>query len=358
MIIFNSFSFSKTGKEITLIAGGDINLVSKRPDYIKINGLDNGYYFKHIKNVLQRGKIRFCNFEQTVTSKHYKPKPYPGKPYVFMGTDAHLDTVKNAGFNVINIANNHIMDYGEKGLRLTINAMNKRNMLWFGAGINEKDARKALIIRYKGRRIAFLGYIMKFNADFHAGPYKAGCPSYMNHRKNLPHYKRNKIYPGTEFNFKKDIDRIRHKADMFIVSIHFGPEYQIIPSNYQVKTAKAAVDAGASIVLGHHPHVIQKITRYKNAVICYSLGNLVFPSYFMDPYIMLVEFKIDRNMKVSSVIIHPFVVKNKHDFNLCMDDYVMFMPVPAKKRWLKGFKYMLKKRGFNTVYKNNVFYLK
>ncbi len=358
IVLFLSISSKHNPDSITIIAGGDINLVSKRPDYIKTNSLNDNYYFKHITPVLKRGKIRFCNFEQTVTDRTYKPRPWPGKAYVFMGPGRHLDIVTKSGFNVINIANNHIMDYGTAGLKHTINALNKREILWFGAGMNEKQARKALIVHFKGKRIAFLGYIMRFHPNFHANRYRAGCPSYMNHNQGRAYIYQNEITENTEFNFSKDINRIKQFADMIIISIHFGPEYYTKPSNYQIKTARAAIDAGADLVLGHHPHVIQKIERYKGKIICYSLGNLVFPSYFTDPYVMLLEFKIGPDMKIYSTRIHPFVVKNRHDFNLCMDDYVMFMPVPAKGRWLKGFSYMLKQRGTNAYEQNGIFYLK
>ncbi len=358
IFLFVTITPDKKSGDFTLIAAGDINLVSKRPDYLETNSLKPDYYFKHIVPVINRGKIRFCNFEQTVSDEKEKPAPWPGKAYVFMGTGKHLDIVKNAGFNVINIANNHIMDYGSEGLRRTIAALNKRKMLWFGAGLNDEEARKALIVHYKGKRIAFLGYIMKFRADFHATEDRAGCPAYMKHKKGSLYKYINRVDENTEFLFKKDIDRIKEDADMIIISIHFGKEYYTKPSDYQIKTARAAIDAGADIILGHHPHVIQKIEKYKGKIICYSLGNLVFPSYFTDPYTMIVEFKIGFDMQVYSTRIHPFVVKNRHDFNLCADDYVMFMPVPARGRWFKGFEYMLKQRGFNVFSDNGIFYLK
>lgn len=352
------FSFSGQSRDITFILAGDINLVTKRPDYLRKFNLNINYYFEHIKNIVKRGDVNFCNLEQAVTDKPYKPKPYPGKAFVFIGSGRHLDIIKKTGFNVINLANNHILDYGRRGLYETIKSLNARNMKYFGAGLNEREARKPLIINIKGKKIAFFGYIMRFNPNFHARGRRAGCPSFRTYKTNSYYRGINKDTKNVKYQFKQDIDKVKNSVDIVAVSIHFGLEYHTHPAKFQIEAAREAIDAGANIVIGHHPHVIQKIEKYKQGIIFYSLGNLIFPSYFMDPYIMIAELKIGSNNKIKNVLIHPLVIKNRHDFNLCVDDYKMFMPYPAKGRWLKGFDYMLKERGFKVKFYDNLLYLR
>jgi poly-gamma-glutamate synthesis protein (capsule biosynthesis protein) len=346
---------AKQNSTITIMAAGDINLVSKRPDYLLKFSLSPGYYFKHIKPLLKKGDINFCNFEQTATDDFSNPpKPWPGKAFTFLGTGDNITTVADAGFNLFNLANNHIMDYGKKGLIHTLKALKVRGIRHFGAGLNDSDARTPMVISVKGIRIAFLGYIMRFYPNFHSGENRAGSPYYMSYTTKGYYRGINKIGKNTKFYFEQDIKKAKKLADIVVVSIHFGDEYHIKVADYQKITAKKAIDAGADLVLGHHPHVIQKTQKYKNAFIFYSLGNLVFPSYFTDPYVMIAEIKIKKG-KISNAYIHPFVVKNRHDFNLHLDDYVMFMPVKAKGRWLTGFEFMLKERGFKFKKKKALF---
>lgn len=356
LILFFAGQPFQDKNDLIIIAGGDVNLITKRPDYLASFSLDKNYYFQELLPVIRQGDIRFCNFEQTVSDETPFPKPYPGKPFVFMGPGEHLDVIKNAGFNVFCLANNHILDYGRKGLELTLQAFERRALKHFGAGLNEEDAKKPLIIEIKGRKVAFLGYIQRFPQDFHARGNREGCPAYMKYSSSGYSERINRTNARTEFFFKEDIEKIRRSVDLVVVSLHFGPEYLTHPAPYQVQTARAAVDAGADIVLGHHPHVIQKFERYKDGLIFYSLGNLVFPSYFSDPFIMLAEIRISGKKSISGLKIHPFVVKNLRDVNLRMDDYVMFKPVPASGRWLMGYQYMLKERDMNCHLLDDVFY--
>lgn len=112
----------------------------------------------------------------------------------------------------------------------------------------------------KGKRIAFLAYSLTFPAEFFASGGRAGTA------------------PGHAAYFLADIARARAKADYVVVSFHWGAEKATRPKPYQVRAARSAIDAGADLVLGHHPHVLQGIERYRQGVILYSLGNFAFGS--------------------------------------------------------------------------------
>jgi poly-gamma-glutamate synthesis protein (capsule biosynthesis protein) len=171
---------------------------------------------------------------------------------LFMGTP----------IGVLNLGNNHVMDFGEKGLRRTLSLATQNGLKAVGAGFNENDANNEVVLEHKGRRIAFLSYT---SDEVHVGATiadskSAGCASFRDEQAVLDRIK-----------------RIRKHADIICISLHWGYEYYSYPSPGQVRLAHQLVDAGATLVVGHHPHVLQGVEEYENAVILYSLGNLFFP---------------------------------------------------------------------------------
>ena len=185
---------------------------------------------------------------------------YP-KQYSFQ-VDPQLIKVISAGhINVVSIANNHIMDFGIESLQTTMKLLENNNIFFAGAGMELEEARKAAKFSIKGQKIAFVAYSLTFPEEFWATDTSAGT-----------------CFPYHTFVYD-DIKKLDADSDIVIVSCHWGQESMETPKDYQIELAHKLIDAGADLILGHHPHVIQGIEYYKGKLIAYSLGNFIFGSY-------------------------------------------------------------------------------
>lgn len=188
-----------------------------------------------------------------------------------------LDAFVSAGIDVVSIANNHIYDFGKVGLFDTISYLDSVGIRHVGAGRNAREAHSPVIVHEKGRRIALLAY------------YGGGeAPKATSRRPGVAN--------RTIESIRTDITRISNQDDstFVVVSLHWGTEKAAFPDRNQVDFAHAVIDAGADLIIGHHPHVLQGIEKYKAGVIVYSLGNLVFGGNSRDTYdTALFEARLD-----------------------------------------------------------------
>jgi poly-gamma-glutamate synthesis protein (capsule biosynthesis protein) len=152
------------------------------------------------------------------------------------------------------------MDFGGQALADTMENLKNAGIAWIGAGENLAEARKMALYTIKGKRVAFLGYSLTQPMEFFAG-------------KNSPG-----TSPGYKEYFVADIMRARQQADYVIVSFHWGTEGRSDIQPYQRAVAHKAIDAGADVIIGHHPHVLRGIEKYKAGIVFYSLGNFTFAS--------------------------------------------------------------------------------
>ncbi|MES9792247.1 CapA family protein [Priestia megaterium] len=217
-------------------------------------GQDN--LFRYVKPYFEKADYSTGNFEHPVTlSKKYAEQ----EKYIHLQTDAQsVKTLKNLNLSVLNVANNHSMDYLENGLNDTIKTFNKSDLDFVGIGKNIKDASKINYQTVNGVKIATLGFTDAYVADSAANQNNPG------------------ILPAKPEIFIPLIEEAKENADLVVVHAHWGQEYDTTPSPRQEGLAKAMADSGADIILGHHPHVLQSVDVYKNTVIFYSLGNFVF----------------------------------------------------------------------------------
>lgn len=252
------FSFLKPEpkeKEIVIIAVGDI-MLSRNVDKKMEEYNDYRYPFFKTADLLKSANITFGNLESPIT---------PGRDIktgemIFRTDPGSVEGLKYAGFDILSLANNHLPDFGKKGIVDTLNYLNEAKIKYVGAGLNEKEARKPKILEIEGIKTAFLAYN---DSDVVPLSYEA---------------KENQA--GTAFMRKEemleDVKKAKEISDFLIVSMHSGQEYAKNPNSRQIDFARAAIDAGADLIIGHHPHVIQKIEEYKEKFIFYSLGNFVF----------------------------------------------------------------------------------
>jgi poly-gamma-glutamate synthesis protein (capsule biosynthesis protein) len=175
--------------------------------------------------------------------------------------------LKAHGFNLICLANNHMLDYGPEGLRDTYESLKMEGLRYFGAGENAAEARQPFRLNAAGLRVAVLS-----TADASGGQSSLPTISTLGMRA-----------------LRKQIERIRPDADLIIVSYHGGIELETMPSRFIMRNLRRIVEAGADVVLAHHPHVFQPVEMHEGGLIAYSLGNFVFDNRRYGPKMPLVS---------------------------------------------------------------------
>lgn len=240
-------------REIVINAVGDIMLAGSGAATCKRLGYD--YPFAATKEVLKQGDIAIGNLESPIAQDG---NAFTDKKFHYRSAPQSATALKNAGFSIVTLANNHMMDFGALAMEETRHYLERVGIGCTGAGASINEARKRAVITIRGMKVAFLAYSLTFPDDFYAAADRAGTA------------------PGYYTFYRDDIAAAKKISDYVVVSFHWGTEKCTRPKPYQVTAAHRAIDAGADVVIGHHPHVLQGIERYKKGVILYSLGNFAF----------------------------------------------------------------------------------
>ncbi|GAF96443.1 unnamed protein product, partial [marine sediment metagenome] len=201
------------------------------------------------KETLRNKDILFGNLEAVLSSMGEAAQ----KAVLVHSSPKNVEHLKSTGFDVLNIANNHIFDFGPEGFKNTLDVLYQNDLTFIGT--NNKSAKNHVIVERKGIKFGFLGYT------------QGGF--------TLPE-KGIWINKMEDTDIIKDIEYIGPQCEFVIISLHWGIEYVSYPSPKQINLAHRLIDAGATVILGHHPHVIQGIERYKTGLIAYSLANFQF----------------------------------------------------------------------------------
>jgi poly-gamma-glutamate capsule biosynthesis protein CapA/YwtB (metallophosphatase superfamily) len=172
------------------------------------------------------------------------------------------------GVTAVTLANNHSLDFGREGLLETLALLDEHRIEHVGAGVDQDEAHRPLIIERNGVRVAVLSYVLPFNS-------KAGW--------NTREWEAKADLPGVAIGRPSQVDEAisaaRHAADVVIVVVHSGGEFRPRPKRNQIGMARAALDAGATLVIGHGPHNLQGYVRKGKTMVAYSIGNFVFDDY-------------------------------------------------------------------------------
>ncbi|MGB8815928.1 MAG: CapA family protein [Minisyncoccia bacterium] len=292
--VIESRNFAEITKsnETTLAFVGDIML--DRGVYSKFIKNGNGDYyfpFAKIKDDLAKYDLVFGNLEGPMSDKGQDSHNL----YSFEMDPNFAPVLRDIGFKVLSIANNHIDNWGKIAMEDTFSRLKENRIIVSGGGMNESEAYGVNVINVDGNKIAILSF-----SQFGAGQYSATASS-----SGIAILDQKKV--------EESVKMARNMADIVVVSFHFGEEYKNIPNDFQKKWAKIVVDVGADLVVGGHPHVVEPVEQYRNVFIAYSLGNFVFDQYF-SPETMsggLLEVKI-KDKKIISVNLRKIQMNSEY----------------------------------------------
>jgi poly-gamma-glutamate synthesis protein (capsule biosynthesis protein) len=223
-------------------------------------------YGHGVREVLDSADLAMVNLECPFTERGEKLP----KNFNFRARPELVKVLEAASVDVVTLANNHLMDYGREGLDDTIATLDTAGIAWFGAGGDEKVARRPLVIERNGMRIGLIGYyyqaapdMLEPEAMYALGqrPGVAGCFEDLECMRRA---------------VREDLPRLARGVDAAIPYFHWGREGSYEVRDYQIELAHLCVDLGARAVLGAHPHRLQGIEVYRGAPIVYSLGNFIF----------------------------------------------------------------------------------
>lgn len=238
---------------VTFLAAGDV-LMGWFVNEIYIAKQGPEYPFQRIRDLFQSADIAFANFENPMSTRGVMEN----KGLMFRASPAAVKGLTYAGIDVVNLANNHLGDYGPQAVLDTLDTLRQNGIGYAGAGKNRAEARSPWITTTKGIKVAILAYNEIEPGYFAATDSKAGTAW---------------IEPD---NVANEIKQAKQQADFVIASFHWGIEYTAQPNDRQQQLARRAVEAGANLVVGHHPHVVQAAGFVGNVYVNYSIGDFVY----------------------------------------------------------------------------------
>jgi poly-gamma-glutamate capsule biosynthesis protein CapA/YwtB (metallophosphatase superfamily) len=257
-------------------------------DVVHEKGVD--FPFDSTRQFIQTADVAIANLEAPLTVEGER---FADKKYTFKVPPHFVAGIASAGFNVVTMANNHIVDFGCEGILNSFAALEDAGIHHCGAGRNIEEACAPTIIDVNGIKVAFLGFSMTYPDEFWANRTRCGT-----------------CYPTEQLLYER-VSEAERLADLTIVSFHWGAEKYNSPRAYQTSYGHLAIDCGADLVLGHHPHVLQGVELYKGKLIAYSLGNYIFASYSNSASTsMVLRAKIAANGLLLAKII-PINVHNE-----------------------------------------------
>ncbi len=254
--------------KVSLVMVGDALLHSSVYNDAYKNGV---YDFKSqielIKPIIQKHDLAFYNEETVLGGTSIGLSDYP----TFNSPQEFGDAMLDAGFNIINLATNHTLDRGEKAIINEINYFKDKDVLTAGSYDSFENASKIPIKEKNGISYTLLSYTYGTNGI------------------RIPEGKEYLVNLYSDAQAKKDIEAVRDKVDLLLVSMHWGTEYQTEPTAEQKREAEYLASLGADIIIGTHPHIIEPITYIDDTLVIYSLGNFISAQSTNNDYNTMVE---------------------------------------------------------------------
>lgn len=282
--------------QVILMAVGDV-MLARTVEAKMVQYGDWQYPFLKVYEKTSQADILFGNLETTIMPG----KIAPSGSFSFRTDPQAVQGLQLAGFDVLSLANNHIMNFGKKGLESTMQHLQQANIAHVGAGLSEQEIFMPVIKEVKGMKFGFLAY------------------SYSN--EVFWDTKSQNKYGVAELDvekMKQQVGDLSKQVDVVIVSMHNGWEYQTSSNQSQKVFARAAIDAGAKLVIGHHPHVVQEMEKYQDGYIFYSLGNFVFDQMWsQETRLGVLAEVIWRNKEITAINLFPVKIED-----YCQPQYI------------------------------------
>lgn len=293
---------------VTLTFFGDIMLDRGVRNSVNKNfGGDYSLLFDKL-DVLKERDIVFANLEGTASDQGRDV----GSLYSFRMDPSVIPALKGAGFSILSVANNHVGDWGKAAYADTLERLTENEIEYTGGGTRAKAEEPVIIEKY-GIKIGFLGFT------------DVG-PDWMEATSDVPG-----VLLASDPNYDQIIKNASTKVDFLVVSFHWGEEYKKTHNTRQEELAHRAIDAGAKIIIGHHPHVMEDTEVYKNGFIAYSLGNFIFDQRFSTDTMqgMMLDLKIKKD---GSLTVRKNTVKLNSLFKpdqiiMGKEEAVKFLPI-------------------------------
>ena len=273
---------------ILVTATGDVTLgKDENADYdtsmvAKYNEVgDFDYFFDNVRDIFEADDLTMVNFEGTLTYSEDRVD----RTYAFKADPSYVQILSGSSVEAANLANNHYQDYGYDSHTDTIQYLEEAGIATFG---NDRYA----ILDVKGVKVAMIGFV--------------------------------EIFTGldTQYPMLEMLEKVKAEdPDLIIVHLHWGNELEKEPTDIQMELGRMAIDNGADLVIGHHPHVIQGIEKYNGKYICYSVGNFCFGgnAYPTDPDCMIVQqrftFEGGELVDAGDIITIPCRVSSSYSIN-------------------------------------------
>lgn len=272
------------------------------------NGYDFSYCYARVKDTVSAADIATIN-QETIVAKSYAPSGYP----LFNSPQELGQTVADTGFDVVSLANNHMLDKTSKGLAEAIDFWDASGLVRTGAYKNTEDLNRVEYIEKNGLKIGLVGITQYTNG------------------LSLPNDSPLKyILTSDEATIERKIKAAKAQCDVVLVNVHWGSEYTTTPAQEQRNLAKKMADWGANVIIGHHPHVLQPVEWIETdggarTLVAYSLGNFISQQNTaarviggMLHYDITKDFETDKvtvgNVRFETIVTH--YVNGSHDVQI------------------------------------------
>ena len=280
--------------KISLI--GDIALSG----LFRIQPHKNKERFKEVSKILKKSDLVFTNLEAPLFGNgEINEKKKNSSIIIYSDESIYKDVLPRLNISAVSLANNHIYDCKESGIKNTIKCLQELDIKFTGAGY-KKEHTNPVIIKKNGKNIVFIAYV-----DRNTNPLiDDNANIYINY------YNEEKII--------KEIIKTKEECDFLILSLHWGIDYSHYPTRYQRVVCRKFIDAGADVIMGHHTHTIQPYEIYNNGIIFYSLGHLCYGDYYKNNKLVSIKRKtkksyipvVNLNSKILSLFSFKELINN------------------------------------------------